>query len=247
MAICHNGPVVYRQTNMSLMELGWGDRIPYAREKYGFDTICLRWFTDGPRVDMLRNQAIKAALKGLKDEPKGKEIPFTHIVFLDADMVWPTTVISDLLAHHDDGIVAGLYTIKGPPYTPVHLKDQIESPGDGPVLFNRVLEFDTELVPCDVVGMGCTIIPVELCKAMGTGKWFEYRDDAHGMPRVSEDVPFCLKAKALGAKIAFDPMIRCGHVTNALIDHRYHHRYQASVKHSETIGATVSIKQPEAV
>ncbi len=231
-AVCHNGAMVFRKTAQSLMEIGWGDRIPYTKQKYGFDRIELQWFIDGPRVDMLRNQACEVAI--------GRD--YSHLIFLDADMVWPTTVIHDLLKYHDVGIVAGLYVLKGPPYSPVHLIDQHEK--DGLQMFHRAVKYGKELVPVDVVGMGCTIIPVAGLKEMAKSNWFEYQNDQHGMPRVSEDVPFCLKAKAVGIDRFMDPTIRCGHITTQVIDHRWNERYLHSVEASKTMGPIVTMKEP---
>ena len=230
-AVCCNQPAIFTKTTQSLMELGWGDRIPYTKNKYGFDRIELAWYTGAPRVDMLRNQAAKDAIK--RD--------YTHLIFLDADMVWPTTVLHDLLAHHAQGIVAGLYVLKGPPYSPVHLVDQFEE--DGVQMFHRATEFDKDLVPVDVVGMGCTLIPVHVLREIGDANWFEYDTDKEGWPRVSEDVTFCLKAKALGHQSYMDPTIKCGHVATQVVDHRFHTRYQASIEQSKKEGPIVMLQE----
>lgn len=234
-AVCCNQPSIGRKTAQSLMELGWGDRIPYAKDRHGFESVVHAWYTTSPRVDMLRNMAVRDALKD----------GFSHLVFLDADMVWPTTVISDLLAHHDDGIVAGLYVLKGPPYSPVHLVGELQ-PGDPEfdarvTKFYRAKEYEQDLVPVDVVGMGCTILPTDVCRQMGDRDWFAYDVDGDGWPLISEDVTFCLKARGMGIPRYMDPSIRCGHVTDQVIDHRWDHRYQEAVKASELMGPTVSV------
>jgi len=241
-AVCCNSTTIFRKTAQSFMELGWGDRIPYARDLYGFESVGHQWFTEGPRVDMMRNQAAAAALKGVPREAGGDPVPFSHLIFLDADMVWPTTVIADLLKHHDQGIVSGMYCLKAPPHTPVHLQEQADETF-GPQMFNRLITYGTELEPVDVVGMGCTIIPVDAFRQTGPGKWFEYKDDREGYPRVSEDVPFCLKAKAAGIPRYVDPTIRCGHITAQVIDDRWHTRYQQSIKSAETAGPLVTVKE----
>lgn len=230
-AVCHNGPVVFTKTAQSLVEFGWGDRIPYCRDRLGFASIGFRWFGAAPRVDMLRNKAVRFAL----DEG------FTHLVFLDADMVWPSTAIYDLLQHHDcGGIVAGLYTLKGPPYSPVHLVDQFEEHGVNKFL--RATDYPRDaLFEVDVVGMGCTLIPTDVFRQVGESNWFDYAPDEHGWPVVSEDVTLCLKAKALGIPRYVDPRIQCGHVGVQVFDERWHHRYQASIEASKDMGPTVTI------
>ena len=240
-AVCCNQPTIFRKTAQSLMELGWGDRIPYAKEKAGFDSVTFAWYTASPRVDLLRNHAVMDAIKHEQ----------THLIFLDADMVWPTDVIHRLLQHKDHGIVGGMYMLKGPPYAPVHLVDrQVDEHGIS--RFHRAkqddFEYGTELIPVDVVGMGCTIIPISACKAIGDANWFEYQNDEDDLPRVSEDVPFCLKASEAGVDIFMDPTIKCGHMTTQVIDHRFHFRYLESIQESKKMGPVIDVKpEPAAV
>ena len=119
-AICHNWPVVFRKTTQSLMEIGWGDRVDKAREANGFEEISFAWFHRSPRIDALRDMVAVAALKD----------GFSHILYLDADMVWPTDTLKKMLAHHDKGIVSGFYVQKWPPYYPIALRGPvIESDG----------------------------------------------------------------------------------------------------------------------
>lgn len=221
-ALAHNGPVVFTQTARSLMELGWGDRVERAKAAHGFDEISFLWSGSFPRVDTMRDWAMASAMA------EG----FTHVLFLDADMVWPSDVLVKMLAHHDKGIVGGLYVLKGPPYAPVALGAKVDE-DNGVERYAWQTEYGTELVPVSVLGMGCTLVPVSVCQQMPR-PWFEYRHDGDGWPNVSEDVPFCQKAAALGVPILLDPTVKCGHVTTQTIDERWHHRYQQSVRESET-------------
>ena len=217
-AICHNGPVVYTKTTRSLMELGWGNRVETAKAAHGFDVIDLAWFTTFPRVDTLRDSAMTLA------QADG----YTHVLFLDADMVWPTDVLLRMLAHHDKGLVGGLYVLRHQPYAPVGFAGSFRTPGSKVDQFYHVdLEKgSTDLIPCDVLGMGCTLIPVSVLEAIGPRPWFEYANDDEGWPRVTEDVPFCLKAKRAGFDLWLDPSIQCGHLSDDVKDVRHHWRYQ---------------------
>ena len=217
-ALCHNSPVVYAKTARSLMELGWGNRVETAKATHGFEVIDLAWFTTFPRVDALRDSAMNLA------QVEG----YTHVLFLDADMVWPTDVLTAMLAHHDKGIVGGLYVLRHAPHAPVGFAGSFRDPGSAVDQFYHVdlVPGSTALIPCDVVGMGCTLIPVSVLEAIGPRPWFEYRNDDDGWPRVTEDVPFCLKAKQAGYALWIDPAVRCGHVSDDLKDVRHHWRYQ---------------------
>lgn len=216
--VCHNSPVLFTQTVRSLMELGWGDRVARAREAHGFAAIDHFWSVNWPRVDALRDSAVALA----------RQEGHSHILFLDGDMVWPTDLLQRILAHHDKGIVGGLYCLKQAPYSPVALRDHHRKDGSQVDQFHFTLEYETDLVEVDVLGMGCTLVPTAVFDAIGERPWFEYKNDDAGWPRVTEDVPFCLKAKAAGYKVYLDPTIKCGHVTSQVIDERWHKRYQAS-------------------
>ncbi len=224
-AICHNWPVVFSKTAQSLMELGWGDRVARAKSVHGFDAIDHAWFFRSPRVDALRDMAAVAAQK------EG----YTHLLFLDADMVWPSDLLVKMLAHQDDGIVSGLYITKHPPYYPVALTDGKEQ--DGVTIYTHEKGFnpaDASLRPVEVVGMGCTLIPMDVFDAIGPRPWFSYEDDADGWPMVSEDVPFCRRARAAGFRVSLAPGIACGHAHVDLIDKRHWRRYMDSERHTAT-------------
>lgn len=227
-AIVHNGPVVFTETARSCMEIGWGNRVEHAKEAHGFVEISFAWFTGFPRVDAMRDSALSQALAD----------GFSHVLFLDADMVWPSDVLTRMLRHHDAGIVGGLYVLKGPPYSPVHM-GAIAEETDGVVQYFRPIDYGQELVDVNALGMGCTLIPIEAVRRIGPRPWFEYQDDPEGWPRVSEDVPFCRKAKAAGVPVLFDPTVKCGHVSVHVLDERHHKRYQAGVK--AAAGAPVMI------
>ena len=229
-AICHNLPVVYRKTAQSLMEMGWGDRLARAKTAHGFETVDHAWFFRSPRVDALRDRAAVAAMDG----PPGGA-PYTHLLFLDADMIWPSNVIELMLAHHDKGIVSGLYFLKYPPYRPIALRDGVET--DGVWMYQHDKDYAESggaLRPEQVVGMGCTLIPVSVFAQLGPRPWFTYQNDAEGWPQVSEDVPFCRAAAAAGVDIWLDPTIKCGHIMVDVIDEKHGVRYKASEQASQS-------------
>lgn len=214
-AICNNWPFVPVQTTQSLMEIGWGNRVADAKEAHGFEAINWLWCDGFPRVDALRDKAATLAQR------EG----YTHLLFLDADMVWPTDVLTKMLRHHDQGIVSGLYHLKGGDFPPVALRDGIQP--DGSVMTQyfhdrAYLETGTALRPQQVVGMGCTLIPMAVFDRIGPRPWFAYELDDEGWPRVSEDVAFCRKASEAGFGIWLDPAVKCGHVTTHVITEKWH-------------------------
>jgi len=202
-AVVHNQPVVYAQAARSLVEIGWGNRVGEAKALHGIAEICFEWQAAGPRVDVLRNQAVRDA----------RHLDATHLLFLDADMTFPNDLLPRFLAHVAAPwqIVGGLYILKTPPFAPVALVHERRE-ADGLWWFDHVdlTGTETTLCPVDVIGMGCTLIPMEAFD--GPEPWFYYRDDPEGEGRVSEDVAFCQDVRARGFTIWLDPTVHCGHL-----------------------------------
>ena len=233
-ALCHNQPTVARQTAQSLMELGWGDRVERAKVAHGFDEISFVWVSTFPRVDSLRDAAADLAVA------EG----FSHLLFLDADMVFPTDLLVRMLGHHDKGIVGGLYVTRHEPFAPVALTQgfQVSPSTMTHYWYDRDAIGATELRPVEVLGMGCTLIQVGIFQQIGPRPWFEYVLDDQGWPRVTEDVPFCQKASKAGVALWLDPTIRCGHVTTMISDHRWAKAYQqAEATMLERATATIRV------
>ncbi len=218
-AICHNAPTVFTSTAQSLMEIGWGNRVQDAKDTHGFAAIDFCWEGGFPRVDALRDAVLEKALQH----------GYTHVLFLDADMKWPTDTLTKMLAFHDQGVVSGLYCIKTGGFLPVAMLRPFVHETSGLTHYDYDLDYRTDdktdaygLRDVDVVGMGCTLIPLSVVKAMGPRPWFYYETDQDGWPVVSEDVPFCRNAKAAGARIAWAPAVKCEHGTIHYVNESWH-------------------------
>lgn len=201
--VASNERTIGRHTAESLLTLGWGARVQQAAEAHGFADVQFTWVSRHVRVDDLRNEAVQIA----------QAAGATHLLFLDADMTWPPDVLTQMLAHHDQGVVSGLYFLKRPPHYPVaftHGAVNLQTVAVDYTYADRILGATT-LQPAALVGMGCTLIPLALCEAM-PAPWFEYRQNQQGAWTVTEDVAFCQKAAALGCPIWVDPTVKCGHV-----------------------------------
>lgn len=194
---------IIRETAQSLIELSWGRRVTDAAAKHGFHRVDFTWASKNVRVDALRDGVLYEALAG----------DYSHVLFLDADMVWPADVIDRMLAHHARGMTGGIYFLKHWPHSPVAMK----TPVWNATKLAYDYTYDDEAVGAgairrvDLIGMGCTLIPMEAVRRLER-PWFEYANDANGYPMISEDVPFCQKLSALGCPIWIDPTIACGHM-----------------------------------
>ncbi len=236
---CHNGPVVFTKTAMSLMQLGWGNRIQDAKASSGFEAIDLFWSANWPRVDLLRDQAIVFAQK------EG----FSHVLFLDTDMTWPHDVLRRMLRHADrKAIVSGLYFMRGGPHAPVAMGDRFRNEGSQVDHFAfRDLTSTREdgLIACEVVGMGCCLIPMAVFDVIGPRPWFYYKDDDEGWPRVTEDVPFCLAALEAGWEVLLDPSVECDHLEIVARNRGFYEGYKLAQQARPSVD--VQFQQPVAV
>lgn len=245
-AICHNVGTVDREATKSLIGLGWGDRIPKVKAALGIASIDMAWFSALPMVDALRNAALEQAMRD----------GFTHVVFLDGDMIFPDDLLAQLLRHVRLGaVVSGFYVQRRMPYAPVALgHGKLHESG-----LYSVYKTDNDYADVDanglreeqVIGMGCALIPLAIVAQLGPRPWFEYRCNEDGWPMVSEDVPFCERVRAAGFQIFLDPSIKCGHLFTAIADERYWERYcQVHAATEERLKGVVSIsvtEEPEQV
>lgn len=219
-AVCSNERSIYRQTVASLLNIGWGQRVTDAAQAHGFSDVQFAWISKFVLVSDLRNEAVRIA----------KAQACSHILFLDADMIWPADVLSQMLAHHDRGIVSGLYFLKTWPHWPVALK---RPRVNGQTLdvdydYDKTVYLSKTLAPQALVGMGCTLVPMAVIDAMAE-PWFDYMQDGRGRWTITEDVTFCQKAAALGCPIFVDPTVKCGHVGQQAISEPWYERSLAEL------------------
>lgn len=130
---------------------------------------------------------------------------FTHLLFLDTDMTFPSDTIKKLISHDKD-IVSGLYFERYAPYRPM-LRKRFE---DG---YSLVDYTQSNLVKCDALGAGCLLIKMEVFEKLSK-PYFEYRLTQTGIKEtfLSEDIVFCERARDAGFEIWCDTTIRCGHL-----------------------------------
>lgn len=166
-------------------------------------------YIKGKEVGDARNQIVRHALdyRGLLGER------FSHVFFVDDDVLMPPHALSQLLAHRKP-IVAGLYYAKTTTPQPLILGDAFTgvntdwTPGD--------------VVPCEAHGMGCTLIAREVFEALGDGPWFQTTNERYindqGVPvqwHQTEDVYFLKRAKAAGFPPLVDTGLFCFHYSMA--------------------------------
>ena len=129
---------------------------------------------------------------------------FTHLLFLDSDMVFHESIVEDLLFCGKD-FVCGAFQSRRPPYSScvfTSLK---------PV--ERVKEYGMEPFKVAGCGMACTIISTEVLKQVQC----KYGACFQPTPDFGEDLAFCWRAKQVGTEIWCEPTARVGHIAQVPI------------------------------
>jgi GT2 family glycosyltransferase len=146
---------------------------------------------------------------------------FSHIVWLDSDMVFQSDTVTKLIDHAKTGkdFVTGLYFSRGFPMKPIVMQEIIwDRKEDGKIVHGAKPYYD---YPRDTMfeaagcGFGCCITSVEMvahvAAAFGQSPFDPF-------PSLGEDYTFCWKAGKLGYKCWCDSRIKAGHVGEFIYD-----------------------------
>lgn len=174
----------FAQSLVALMAKMTEDRVPYEVK-----------ILPGTLVYMARDALARHAVNN----------GFSHVLWLDADMVFEPTILDDLtISGKTDQILCGRFVSRHNPYLPTIFK-RLEPNAD---------RFDEDHIPDDTFrigacGFACVLTPAQaLGDVMNSngGKCFLLT------PKASEDLAFCQRAEGLGYEIWCEPTARVGHV-----------------------------------
>ena len=147
--------------------------------------------SSGP-IHEMRNRIVSRAL----------DIGCTHVLMLDADMIYPSDTIHKLIAHNK-AIVGGLCFKRWPPFDPtLYVGEKYK--------MTLLENYEKGLVRVTATGTGCLMIESRVFLDMDE-PWFEFGRTDEGKP-VGEDVNFCYKAGDLGYKIYVDTTLKTQHM-----------------------------------
>ena len=131
---------------------------------------------------------------------------YTHVLWLDSDMVFGEQVVDDLMFCGKE-MVCGAFVSRRPPYGPCVYtsikKNEIE----------KVKEFGTKPFRVDGCGFACVLTTVELLQAVAQkfGTTFQPTD------YYGEDLAFCWRVGQIGREIWCEPTVRVGHIAHVPI------------------------------
>lgn len=160
----------------------------------------------GTLVYMAREQI---ALKAIHND-------YTHVLWLDADMVFEPSILDNLL-NNGKRFVTGIYHSRRGSYASNIYKMVI--PG---VKVERFEDYPDELFQIAGCGFGCALTEVSLLREMRD------KHKACFTPRkdLGEDMAFCLRTTEMGEQLWCDPHVVCGHIGHIAIYPDDHQRYK---------------------
>jgi len=151
----------------------------------------------GYQVEQVRNLIADWIVKG----------PYDYLFAVDSDISFPADTLKKMLTHNKD-MVTGLYIQRIPGKHCIEVMKRNEHGGVTHVPWEQLK--GRGLVEVDSCGFGCVLIKKDVFTSIEYPH-FLYKSALDHQYTISEDVYFCLKAKAQGKQIWADTTILCGH------------------------------------
>lgn len=126
----------------------------------------------------------------------------THLLWLDSDIHFPSTIVNKFL-HHNRDIVAANYSTRYAPYRSVAFVDPEDT--------EQRLEKKFGLHKIWAVGMGCMMIKRQVFEQLPK-PWFNHAYDKNTDTYSGEDIYFCNQAGHHGFEVWVDAEIQLAHL-----------------------------------
>jgi len=150
-------------------------------------------------LDVNRNNAVREAI----------EMGADHVFFIDHDNILPPDTLIKLLQYNVP-VVGALYFERKYPHLPLIyiFEDDYQT-------VRIVYDYPKGLVKVDVIGLGCSLIDVNVFKQMPE-PWFTYEHKGHVWG--TEDIAFFHKLKEANVGVYIDTEHTVGHLTTQTVD-----------------------------
>jgi hypothetical protein len=159
-------------------------------------------------------------LRGVNQKPFNGKIEYTHIMWLDSDMVWSPEQIGSLLLR-EVPVVAGLYSqedrnslIAVEKWDETYFKEH----GLFEYMNRKKIEGLKQLIPVVYAGMGFMLVTKAAMESIEY-PWFTSLEKKINdlIDITGEDAAFCLRLNDKGFTILVDPTIMVGHEKKVVI------------------------------
>jgi hypothetical protein len=159
--------------------------------------------------------------KGENQKPFNGEVNYTHLMWIDSDIIFNQDQFQRLL-NRDRDIISGLYHMAGPKqeFAAVRELDNEYFSKNFSFQYLRQSDIDGHSEPLEVsyAGLGFMLIKKGVVEAL-TYPWFRPLEQRVGnlVDIYSEDVSFCLRVREAGFKIFVDPTVILGHEKTTIL------------------------------
>lgn len=126
---------------------------------------------------------------------------FTHVLWLDSDMVFEDNILEDLIFAGKD-FVSGIAVGRRKPFSSC-LYENIDL-----AHLKRVEEYPKTTFEVQGCGFACVLIKTEILERV----MLHFKTAFTPLPNYGEDIAFCLRCQQLGIKIFAEPTVRLGHM-----------------------------------
>lgn len=130
---------------------------------------------------------------------------FTHILFIDSDMVFDESVVETLQFCGKD-FVCGAFQSRRPPYGKC-VFSSLKPP-------EKVKEYGMKPFRVKGCGMALTMISTEILKEVQGRYGSCFNPEIYDGIKYGEDLAFCWRANETGAEIWCEPTARAGHIAH---------------------------------
>ena len=149
---------------------------------------------------------------------------YTHVLWLDADMIFSPDILEDLQFSGKD-FVTGIAVSRRPPYQYCVFKS---------LVFDREQNFQDNEIPSSTFqvggcGFACVLITTQILKDV----FRQYNTCFLPMKDLGEDLAFCKRATDCGYTIWAEPSVQLGHIGHNAVWPEDHRRYMERLQRGE--------------
>lgn len=138
-----------------------------------------------------------------------------YVLWIDSDMVFPTTLMGDLLKDMEGrDMVGAVCHMRRAPFRPVFYKTLRQGLTPAENVSEHYDDYPKDgIFPVEGVGFGCVMMRTKVLKAVVD----KYHELFAPLPGYGEDLSFCIRARACGFDIYVDPKLQIGHKASTIV------------------------------
>lgn len=165
-------------------------------------------FQGGTLVYVGRDKLVKKAIAG----------DYTHMLWLDSDMVFDDSLLDDLMDSGKD-FVTGIAHSRREPYDSCLFSEIY------PHFIKWKGDYPSDLFKVAGCGFACVLISMKIVNDV----WEKHKTAFFPERLLGEDIAFCKRAQDLGYEIWAEPHVKVGHVGQHVIYPDYQEFYRKSI------------------